>query len=84
MVADGGGAGAGIGGNGGKGGDSSGIINGVIQTGVPSYSENEDDYYNLSGHDGEAGESCGIINISGNVEVVAIGGSRRSRWKFYK
>lgn len=53
-----GGAGAGIGGNGGKGGDANSEISQNLVA---------------SGHDGEPGESCGIVNIN-ETTVEAYGG----------
>ncbi len=60
MEEAGGGAGAGIGGNGGNGGSANGEIS---------------DNLNGSGHDGEAGEDCGNVNIYNSLVVYAYGGA---------
>ena len=61
----GGGAGAGIGGSGGSGGDANTVfLSGYILSEV----------IGCSGSDGGAGETCGTVNIIGDLEVYAYGG----------
>lgn len=61
VAGGGGGAGAGIGGNGGKGGTAN--PNGAVNA------------FGGCAEDGEMGEDCGNINISGNLNIYAYGGA---------
>lgn len=70
MEAGGGGAGAGIGGNGGNGGESNSTC-----SEPPDLDDLWGHTYTDGGHDGYAGQNCGIVNIYNNITVYAYGGA---------